>query len=54
MIWFQNKTYTDDFFAAGLIDLYRLARASKRGMVVAAGGALLLMVAAHASLIYAL
>ena len=54
MIWFQHKTYTDEFFAAGLLDLCRLARTTKRGMTAVAGCALLLMAAAQASLIYAL
>ena len=54
MIWFQHKTYTHEFFAAGLLDLCRLVRMTKRGMTVVAGGALLLMAAAQASVIYAL
>ncbi|XXJ21528.1 hypothetical protein ACR42D_18690 [Desulfovibrio caledoniensis] len=54
MIWFQHKNYTAEFFAAGLGDLRRLARATKRGMTLAAGAALLAMAAAQASVIYAL
>ncbi|HKI82621.1 MAG TPA: hypothetical protein VKA04_13310 [Pseudodesulfovibrio sp.] len=54
MIWFRHKTYTHEFFAAGLRDLCLLARMTKRGMAAVAGGGLLLMVAAQASVIYAL
>jgi hypothetical protein len=54
MIWFQHKTYTHEFFAAGLSDLCRLARASKRGMTAVACAALLAMAVAQASVIYAL
>jgi hypothetical protein len=54
MIWIQHKTYTLEFFSAGLRDIYGLARASKRGMTVVAGVALLVMAVAQASVIYAL
>jgi hypothetical protein len=54
MIWFQHKTYTDEFFAAGLGELRRLARATRQGMTVAAGAALLVLAAVQASVIYAL
>ncbi|MEZ7197129.1 hypothetical protein [Pseudodesulfovibrio karagichevae] len=54
MIWFQDKTYTHEFFAAGLSDLCRLARTTKRGMTAVAGFALLAMAVAQASVIYAL
>ncbi|EGB15317.1 hypothetical protein DND132_2112 [Pseudodesulfovibrio mercurii] len=54
MLWYAHRIYTREFLAAGLRDLCRSAQATKRGMTLVAGAAVLVMIAAQASIIYGL